>query len=75
MTMSFEDWSKLVRVHDLTYAYSDDGAVYRRGAAAYNLIVQEAANFPRADVVKVWNTELVDKFLIPEARNEFYWKE
>lgn len=75
MPMSFEDWSKLVRAHDLTYAYSDDYSVYRRGQAQFDLIVQEAANFPRADVIRVWNTELVDKFLIPEARNEFYWKE
>lgn len=75
MPMTFEDWSKLVRAHDLTYAYSDDHSVWSNGQAQRDLIMREAVNFPLPDVIRVWNTELVDKFLIPEARAEFYWRD
>lgn len=72
MSMSFEDWSKLVRAHDLTYAYSDDHSVYRRGQTSYDLITSEAVNFPPEEVVIVWN-EMVRKFLVPDARAMFQW--
>jgi hypothetical protein len=72
MLMTFEEWSLLVKHHDLTYAYSDDNSVWRRGQASYNLIVSESASFPRSEVAAVWNT-MVDSFLIPEARQPFYW--
>lgn len=72
MSMSFEDWSKLVRAHDLTYAYSDDFSVYRRGQAQFDLITSEATAFPPEDVCRVWN-EMVAKFLVPDAHAMFQW--
>jgi hypothetical protein len=72
-SMSFEEWCLLVKHHDLTYGYSDDNSVYQRGQAVYNLIVDASAQFPRADVVRIWNAR-VDSFLIPEARPQFYWQ-
>lgn len=72
MTMTFAEWSTLVRHHDLTFAYSDDNSVWRRGQAVLDLIRAESVNFPPADCARVWN-EMVDSFLIPEARAPFYW--
>lgn len=74
MPMTFAEWSELVKHHDLTYAYSDDHSVYSRGRAVYDLIKYEARNFPSDDCARVWN-QMVDRFLIPEARHDFYWRD
>lgn len=72
--MTFEEFTSLVDQHDLTFAYSDDGAVWRSGQAELFRIREEARNFPREDVVRVWNAK-VDRTLVERARANFYWND
>jgi hypothetical protein len=71
--MTIEEFKTLVCRHDLTYEYSDDGSVWRRGREQRAKIEAAAKNFPREEVVKIWNAE-VDRKLIPDAREQFYWR-
>ncbi len=71
--MTFDEFTNLVNHHDLTFEYSNDHSVWLRGSAELAKIKAEAKNFPIEDVKRVW-TAMVDKFLVPEARENFYWK-
>lgn len=71
--MTFDELTKLIECFDLTYDYSDDIAVWRRGRHELATIINEAQNFPVEDVERVWN-ENVDRKLIPEVAHDFYWK-
>lgn len=66
----FED---MVNRHDLTYDYSDDGAVWRAGRAQRDAIRALAGELPYADVKRIWDAK-VDRTLVPDARAPFYWK-
>lgn len=68
-----EEFTKLVNGHDLTYSYSDDGGVWRRGQAQRDAIRELAKELPREDVERVWNA-MVDRSLVPDAREPFYWR-
>lgn len=69
--MTLEEFTLMVRTHDLTYAYSDDPSVYRRGRDSYDMIVEAAKQLPREDVVRIWNEE-VNRRLFDGS--DFYWK-
>ena len=71
--MTPEDFQEMVRNHDLTYSYSDDGEVWRRGQARYDAIRKAADSLPREDVECIWNAE-VDRKLMEHARSTFYWR-
>lgn len=71
--MTLDEFHQLVRRHDLTHMYSDDGSVYRRGSAELEAIREAAKQFPREDAVRVWNAE-VDRKMTEGFREEFYWK-
>lgn len=64
--MTFEEFTKLVNAHDLTFSYSDDSSCYRRGSAELNVIRREATNFPLREVERVWNAA-VDRKLVANA--------
>lgn len=68
-----EEFTKLVDQHDLTYDYSDDGAVWRRGCAQKDAIRALAQELPREDVERIWNAK-VDRYLVEDARAPFYWR-
>ena len=68
--MTLDEFHQLVRRHDLTHMYSDDGSVCRRGAAELSKIMEASKQFPREDVVRIWNTE-VDRKL--RDGTGFYW--
>lgn len=70
---TIEDFEKACASHDLTYSYSDDGDVWRRGSADYARIRKAADKFPREDVERIWNG-MVDRQLIEGAREQFYWR-
>lgn len=73
--MTLDQFRAACVAHDLTYSYSDDGGVWRRGEAARRAIEEAAKQFPRAEVVRIWN-ETVDKKISQEGdRKSFYWKE
>ena len=70
---TLEEFERACACHDLTYRYSDDGSVYRRGSAERARITQAAAKFPREDVERIWNA-IVDAKLVDGARQQFYWR-
>jgi hypothetical protein len=72
--MTLDEFRMLVLSHDLTYDFSDDYRVRRRGDQNLAAIREAAEQFDRADVVRIWN-EAVDKKLSSNARSGFYWKE
>lgn len=67
------EFTKLVDEHDLTYDYSDDGAVWRRGVAERDAIKALALELPREDVERIWNAR-VDRTLREGYREPFYWR-
>jgi hypothetical protein len=67
------DFEDAVNRHDLTYSYSDDHSVWRRGCASEDRIRRAAEKFDRSDVERIWNA-MVDRFLVEEARQQFYWQ-
>ena len=67
------EFTRLCEAHDLTYDYSDDGNTYRRGREQRIAIYDFAKRLDRADAVRIWN-EQVDRKLIKDAREPFYWK-
>lgn len=71
--MTKDEFIKLVNDHDLTYTYSDDGDVFRRGVDELYAIKAASHNFDRAFVIETWNAA-VDKKLRPGFRDGFYWK-
>lgn len=68
-----EKFKTLVKNHDLTFGYSDDGSVYRRGSESLGEIKRIASTLPREEVVRIWN-EVVDSKLAVGFRETFYWK-
>lgn len=74
MQGTIEQFQKLVDEHDLTYSYSDDHRCWQRGQSQRDAIAAMAKTLPRADVVRVWNAK-VDRSLMPQFREPFYWKE
>ena len=71
--MTVNEFEEMVRRHDLTHMYSDDGDVWRRGNANLQEIREAAQRLPREDVERIWNT-IVDSKLIDSARSQFYWR-
>ncbi len=72
--MTLEEFEVMVNRHDLTYEYSDDGQVWRRGVNSANAIREVSKQFPIEDVKRIWNTA-VDAKLIEGCRENFYWRE
>lgn len=70
--ISLSEFERMVREHDLTYSFSDDHRDWMRGRAQRDAILEAAKLLPRSEVVRVWN-EMVDKRIVKESRNAFYW--
>ena len=70
---TLEDFRRACEHHDLTYSYSDDGSVWRRGSTDHARIRRAAEKFDRADVERIWNA-VVDTKLVPDCRSQFYWR-
>ena len=71
--MTLKEFAELVARHDLTHGYSDDNRYWERGRQELAEIKSAAANFPREEVVRIWNSE-VDRKLADFAREQYYWK-
>ena len=69
-----QTFREMCEYHDITYTYSDDGSVYRRGEAQYMDIVEFADSLPRETAVKIWNEVVDKKFLYEQDRKEYRWK-
>lgn len=68
-----EQFKRMVSSHDLTYNYSDDGAVWRAGQAAYDAIRAAARELPEDEAARIWN-EQVDAKISAGHREPFYWQ-
>ena len=71
--MTLEEFEQEVSRHDLTYSYSDDHEVWRRGSSHRAKIREAAEGLPREDVERIWNA-MVDRRLHEGYRDEFYWR-
>jgi len=69
-----QEFTELVRKHDVMYFYSSDQAVYKRGQESLSKINSLAEKLPRKVVAKIWNAR-IDETLQPEYRATMYWKE
>lgn len=72
-TVTEDTFRAMCRGHDLTYSYSDDGRVWRRGEDSFRQIKTAAAQLPREVAVRIWN-EVVDGKIAEGHRETFYWK-
>lgn len=70
---TLDDFREACARHDLTFCYSCDGDVWRRGSAEYRRIRKAAEKFAREDVERIWN-EIVDAKLVQDYRDQFYWR-
>lgn len=70
---TIEKFKDLISKHDLTYSYSDDYSVYKKGDDEYKAILNLSKELPKEDVVQIWN-ENVDKKILAHSRSEYYWK-
>ena len=70
---SKEAFRNMVKLHDLTYSYSDDHRAYTRGEAEYQNIRSFANNnLTRKVAAQIWNDEVKLKVRFPE---EWMWAE
>jgi hypothetical protein len=65
--------TRLIDAHDLTFMYSDDGGVCRRGQAELDEIRELAKDVDPEVVRKVWDAK-VDRHLAEGFREQFYWR-
>jgi len=72
--MTLKEFETMVNRHDLTFMYSDDYSVYSSGQKALDRILAAAKLLPHDDVVRIWNAK-VDKTLVDDAREQFYWRD
>ena len=61
------------QAHDLTYMYSDDFEVYRRGQTQRERIEELSKHIPQTRRADIWNA-IVDTKLLENARESFYWR-
>jgi hypothetical protein len=71
--VTLAEFEAMVANHDLTFEYSDDSEVWRRGHQSLARINDAAKYLNRTDVVRVWNAN-VDRRLAEGARDAFYWR-
>jgi hypothetical protein len=71
---TWEQWCERVRRFDFSYAYSDDGSVYRAGRQEEEILKRAAKQFPIEDVKQFWNEQADRKFIKP-ANKQFYWRD
>lgn len=71
--MTEDEFRKACRKHDLTYAYSDDSAVYFAGAESERKLrmAAEEIGFDRARVI--WNEVVAEKINDEDIRKSYEW--
>ena len=67
-------FAELVRTHDLTYTFSDSGAVWKNGEKQRDAILKMADTLPIEDVTRIWNAEVDRKISKDGQPSIFYWK-
>lgn len=69
---NIESFEQLINNFDLTYNYSDDAKVYRRGKEQGEAITLAAKSLPADEVRKAYNA-MVDRKIAEPYRHSFYW--
>lgn len=69
-----QSFLEMCQRHDLTYSYSDDGEVWRRGEESLRKIKAKAKAMPKEEVKKIWNA-VVDSKIREGYRDPFYWRD
>lgn len=81
MSLSINRLKEFINKHDLTYAYSDDNTVYKRGLTQYELIMNSIAKFDlrtthgkdaKDILTNHWNNK-VELELTEEVWHQFKW--
>lgn len=72
--MTPEQFREMCKAHDLTYSYSDDGGVWRRGQAQRDAITLARKQLGDAIAVPIWN-QVVDEKMNPPYNLDFHWTE
>ena len=70
--MTKERFRAMCKQHDLTYAYSDDHRVWRRGCDTLMQILAAAKELPEGVASRIWN-ESVDEKIKEPYRGKYYW--
>lgn len=66
------EFDAAVERHDLTFQYSDDINVWRRGNKQLEELLEMASKLPRSKTVPIWN-KWVDKKIAEPYRKDWYW--
>lgn len=72
--MTLGQLEAMMKVHDLTYDYSDDGRHVRAGRESFQAIKEASKEFPVEVIRSIWN-KIVDKKIVEGHREPFYWKD
>lgn len=70
--MTEDEFRQLCLQHDLTYSYSDDHSVWRRGSMSFTLIRDAAKQLGGDKAKPIWNS-VVDQKVVEKFRQGFYW--
>ena len=66
------EFARLVRQHDLTFAFTDDHRVWLAGQDTLQAIMTMRDKLDPEVANAIWNAE-VDRKIASEARERFYW--
>jgi hypothetical protein len=66
-------FTEAVDRHDVSYEYSDDGGVWRRGSEQRAAIRAMAGELPNDKVAQIWNARM-DRYFIPSEAPRWYWR-
>ena len=69
------DFARLVRQHDLTFAFTDDHRVWLAGQDSLTKIMMMRGKLAEDVANAIWNAEVDRKLASEEARERFYWGE
>ena len=67
------EFTRLVRQHDLTFAFSDDHRVWLAGQDSLTKIMMMRGKLDEDVANAIWNAEVDRKLTSEEARERFYW--
>jgi hypothetical protein len=67
-------FTQLVGHHDITFQYSDDHSVWRKGQQERDVITHYANVIGKDVATKIWNDNIDASFSDEAARKQFYWK-
>jgi hypothetical protein len=67
------EFARLVRLHDLTFAFSDDHRVWLSGQDSLTKIMVMRGKLDEGVANAIWNAEVDRKLASDEVRERFYW--